>query len=83
MNKRVSLIVLIKTCFSLTNQAKIDLIKHIEMMTDDQVEKLGQYFAFEREFVLKNQDRIIENASVLLDALEEETAVQPQAAPAL
>ncbi|OGG04212.1 hypothetical protein A2Z33_03600 [Candidatus Gottesmanbacteria bacterium RBG_16_52_11] len=80
MNKRVALVILIKNCFSLSNPAKIELLRTVEDMSEEQVEALGKFLAYEREFILKYQNQIIENADALLEAMTEETSVSAASA---
>lgn len=49
MDKKTALIILIKYSFFLEDAQKIDLIRRLDNLTDEQINKLGKFLALEKK----------------------------------
>jgi hypothetical protein len=66
MNKKQALTILIKNSFFLPPKTKISLLKKVLKMTDQDVQNLGSFLAYEQEFIEENKVVILKNLVNLL-----------------
>ena len=70
MDKKTTLIKLIKRCDLLINEAKIRLIEKVAIFTDTEISQMGKLLASEIDFSKKNKNLIIMELLSLLKELE-------------
>jgi hypothetical protein len=69
MDKYHALIILIKNSFLLSEKAKINLLKKVPQLSLKEVEELGSFLVYERDFFEKNQKAIEKNLTLLIQDL--------------
>lgn len=71
VNKKVTLIKLIKRCDLLTNEAKIRLIEKVSIFTNEEIRQLEKLLAAEIRFGKSHKNLILEEIILILKKLEE------------
>lgn len=73
MDKKLALVTLIEHSLILSDEAKLGLLAKIETMTDGEVDKLGEFLAVERDYVLQNEDGIKKSVAEVMEDLAKYT----------
>lgn len=55
MNKKIALVKLIRASLIVSNDDKLALLGKIETMSDEDVEKLGEFLAAEHDFIAQHE----------------------------
>ncbi len=69
MDKKTALVTLLKNSFWITDPAKREILLKLGTLTDEQVDTIGKFLAKEREIMIRDEDKILEESSTLLPSI--------------
>lgn len=71
MDKKTALITLLENSFWVSDKAKLRILKNLDAYTDIQIDQLGKFLAEERDVMVKDKVKILENTTSLLEIIED------------
>lgn len=71
MNKKIALVKLIRNSFIVPNENKLELLEKIEMMSEEDVEELGQFLAAEHNFIVQNETAIRADVEDVMETMKD------------
>jgi hypothetical protein len=69
MDKKTALVTLLENSFWIRDAVKINILKHINTLTDVQIDILGRFLAEEQKYIVSHKDEIMANSNKILDAI--------------
>ena len=71
MDKKTALVTLLENSFWISDPAKKEILLKLNTLSDAQIDKLGKLLAKEREVMIRDKDKILQNSALLLDTIED------------
>ena len=71
MDKKIAFIKLLENSLWISDQIKKSLLLKIDSLSDEQITELGKLLAYEREFIVKDKEKIKKNTSLFLQTLDD------------
>jgi len=71
MDKKLALIKLIENSFLVGDKIKKKLLEKVENMSDDEVEKLGKFFVWERDVILADEEGFLKEVDKVIEGIRE------------
>ena len=69
MDKKTALKTLLETSFWVTDPVKKEILSRMDTLTEKDIDILGKFWAKEREIVLQNKEKILEESEKLLRSI--------------
>ncbi len=70
MNKKEALTVLIKNTYLLTDSTKKVFLGKIDLLSSEEIENLGKFFALQEKYQIENSNKIMAKLNKLEDQLK-------------
>lgn len=77
MDKKTALLTLLKNSFWITDAVKLKIIDQLDNLTEDQIDEIGQFLAIERDFMLANEDQILDRTQKILEIIGNDITENP------
>lgn len=71
MDKKTALLTLLENSFWISDTDKRNILLKIDTLTDAQIDQLGKFLAEERDVMIQDKDKILNNSNSLLKIVRE------------
>jgi hypothetical protein len=71
MDKKTALLTLLENSFWISDTDKRNILLKIDTLTDAQIDQLGKFLVEERDIMIQDKDKILNNSNSLLKIVRE------------